>query len=176
MPIRRLLLVIAALIILTLGGAAVFASAPNPNRLEVYTTWTSAAERPGLDALIDDFRAQHPAVDVVDFSVAVGTGTDGAIVSRQRLAAGNPPDVIQVRTGATLRELIADGELADVTGVVTGTGILDSLPDELRSAVSHEGHIYALPLAIHRANLMWTNYGRPALRRHPAIRTRELHR
>ncbi len=160
MRTRRHLLGIAALSILLVACTSP-ADGPDPDdpeQLEVFTTWTSPAEKAGLTALLDLFRDAHPGMTIFDSSIAVGVGGDGDAALQARLEAGNAPDSAQVRAGARLDQLVASRLLEDVGTIVDASGLGEALPAVLSHAIATPDGTFAVPVAIHRANVVWVGY------------------
>jgi multiple sugar transport system substrate-binding protein len=80
--------------------------------LEIRFGWSTIAERDGFKALVDDFHAANPDVQVhlaLDERTAVRRALPGL------LAGDAPPDVINSAAGEPLRELARRAELDDVS-------------------------------------------------------------
>jgi glucose/mannose transport system substrate-binding protein len=125
------------------------------DQVEVFSWWTGAGEQEGLDAMIADFKAKNPTIDVVNAAVAGGAGTNAKAILANRLQAGNPPDSYQRHAGLELADDIKAGKVEDLTKLYEAQGWKDKLPKGLLDAITIDGKIYSVPVNIHRANLMW---------------------
>jgi glucose/mannose transport system substrate-binding protein len=125
------------------------------DQVEVFSWWTGAGEQEGLDAMIADFKAKNPTIDVVNAAVAGGAGTNAKAILANRLQAGNPPDSYQRHAGLELADDIKAGKVEDLTKLYEAQGWKDKLPKGLLEAITIDGKIYSVPVNIHRANLIW---------------------
>jgi glucose/mannose transport system substrate-binding protein len=128
---------------------------PARDKVEVFSWWTGAGEQEGLDAMIADFKAKNPTIDVENAAVAGGAGTNAKAILATRLQAGNPPDSYQRHAGLELADDIKAGKVEDLTKLYEAQGWKDKLPKGLLEAITIDGKIYSVPVNIHRANLMW---------------------
>jgi glucose/mannose transport system substrate-binding protein len=121
----------------------------------VFSWWTGAGEQEGLDAMIADFKAKNPGVEVINAAVSGGAGTNAKAILANRLQAGNPPDSYQRHAGLELADDIKANKLEDLTKLYEAQGWKDKLPKGLLEAITIDGKIYSVPVNIHRANLIW---------------------
>ncbi|MCV2395446.1 ABC transporter substrate-binding protein [Actinotalea sp. M2MS4P-6] len=160
---RRAALAAAAVTALLATAACSAPAAPaepeptSGTEVEVFTWWASGQEKLALDTLVQAFRAEHPEVTYVDAAVAGGAGSLAKDVLASRLANGDPPDTFQVHGGAELAAHVAAGDVAPLTSLVDGTGLAEALGPQVRDLVSVDGTVYAIPVDVHRANLLWAN-------------------
>lgn len=85
-------------------------------------------------------------------------------VLRRRLFEGDPPDSFQVNAGSDLMQWVLVNQ---VDARESRLRALDELPDlpaastpwpaPLRAALSHDGHVYAVPANVHRVNEIFFN-------------------
>ncbi|MDP3479155.1 MAG: extracellular solute-binding protein, partial [Desulfoprunum sp.] len=64
-------------------------------KLEIFTWW-AGDEGPALQALIDQYKAANPKVEVVNATVTGGSGVNAKAVLKTRMLGGEPPDSFQV--------------------------------------------------------------------------------
>jgi len=138
------------------GPASTAASAPTRN-LEVLSWWTSGSERAALNVLLDDFRTAHPGVDVRNVAVAGGGGSNAHVVLANRLLGGDPPDVWQTHPGASIKQYIDAGQIADVSSIYQRDNLSSAIRPDLRRAVSEDGKQYGVSTGAHRINVLWFN-------------------
>lgn len=138
------------------GPASTATSAPTRN-LEVLSWWTSGSERAALNVLLDDFRTAHPGVDVRNVAVAGGGGSNAHVVLANRLLGGDPPDVWQTHPGASIKQYIDAGQIADVSSIYQRDNLSSAIRPDLRRAVSEDGKQYGVSTGAHRINVLWFN-------------------
>lgn len=143
---RKLLVLLAALV-----GSTALAQ----NQLEIFSWW-AGDEGPALEALIDEFNAQHPDIEVINATVTGGAGVNARAVLKTRMLGGDPPDSFQVHAGQELigTWVVAD-RMEDLTDLFTEQGWLDVFPDGLMSLISTDDGIWSVPVNIHRSNVLW---------------------
>jgi glucose/mannose transport system substrate-binding protein len=145
-----------ALLLAGCGGPASTATSAPTRNLEVLSWWTSGSERAALNVLLDDFRTAHPGVDVRNAAVAGGGGSNAHVVLANRLLGGDPPDVWQTHPGASIKQYIDAGQIADVSSIYQRDNLSSIRPD-LRRAVSEDGKQYGVSTGAHRINVLWFN-------------------
>lgn len=126
-------------------------------QVEVFTWWASGGEKLAMDVLVQRFHAEHPDVTYVDGSVVGGAGSVAKDVLSSRLANDDPPDTFQVHGGAELAARVAAGQVQPLTDLYDRLGLADVLPPAVLDQVSVDGVPYAVPVDVHRANLVWAN-------------------
>lgn len=146
-----LLLIVA--VVLALTGA--YTAQAQGGKLEIYSWW-AGDEAPALDALLKLYKEQNPNVEVINATVAGGSGVNARAVLKTRMLGGDPPDSFQVHAGW---ELIGTYVKADrmepLTELFTSEGWLDKFPKDLIDLLSYNGDIWSVPVNIHRSNVMW---------------------
>jgi glucose/mannose transport system substrate-binding protein len=126
-------------------------------QLEVFSWWTGGGEAHGLDALIKIWNKAHPTMHVKNSAVAGGAGTNAKAVLAQRLAAKKPPDSFQGHAGAELQDYIKAGQLEQIDFIYKKYGLRKVFPAQLVNQITYKGHLYSVPVNIHRANVLWYN-------------------
>jgi glucose/mannose transport system substrate-binding protein len=125
--------------------------------LEVLSWWTSGSESAALNALFDDFRKTNPGVNIENAAVAGGGGSNAQVVLATRLQDNNPPDVWQTHPGASIRQYIDGGLVADVSSVYQQDKLASAIPKAMLQAVSKDGKEYGVSTGAHRVNMLWFN-------------------
>jgi glucose/mannose transport system substrate-binding protein len=119
-------------------------------------SWWAGDEAPALDALLAVFKAKYPGIEVTNATVAGGSGTNAKAVLKTRMLGGQPPDSFQVHAG---QELIGTWVVADpmepLDDLFAKEGWDKAFPAGLISLLSHDGHIWSVPVNIHRSNVLW---------------------
>ncbi|MGZ8794905.1 MAG: ABC transporter substrate-binding protein [Gaiellaceae bacterium] len=127
------------------------------SELAVFSWWTGGGEAHGLQALIKIWNKQHPNVPFKNETVAGGAGSNAKAVLAQRLAAHKPPDSFQGHAGAELLDYIKAGQLEPIDSVFKKYGLNKIMPSQLIQQITYKGHLYSVPVNIHRANVLWYN-------------------
>jgi glucose/mannose transport system substrate-binding protein len=146
-----------ALLLAGCGGPASTATTNPTHNLEVVSWWTSGSERAALNVLLDDFRTAHPGVDVRNAAVAGGGGSNAHVVLANRLLGGDPPDVWQTHPGASIRQYIDAGQIADVSSIYQRDHLSSAIRPDLRQVISQDGKAYGVSTGAHRINMLWFN-------------------
>lgn len=123
--------------------------------LEIFSWW-AGDEAPALEALIELYEEQHPNVDVINATVAGGSGINARAVLKTRMLGGDPPDSFQVHAGQELiGTWVAADRMEDISFIFESEGWSEVFPDELMSLISTEEGIWSVPVNIHRSNVLW---------------------
>ena len=126
-------------------------------QLSVFSWWTGGGEAAGLEKLIKIWNKQHPECPFKNETVAGGAGTNAKAVLAQRLKAGNPPDSFQGHAGSELRDYIKAKQIVPIDFIYKAAGFQKVMPASLLSQIRYKGHLYSVPVNIHRANVLWYN-------------------
>jgi glucose/mannose transport system substrate-binding protein len=141
---------LAGLSMLTVGGAS-------DDQLEVYSWWTGPGEEEGLAAMAEAFEAANPGIRFVNAAVSGGAGSNAKAILASRLLANDPPDSYQRHAGLELLDDVRSGKVQDLTDLYEQQGWRKVFPKGLLDNLTIDGKIYAVPVNIHRANLIWYN-------------------
>ena len=135
-------------------GAAPAAAAPS-GELEIYSWW-AGDEGPALEALITEYNVRYPDVEVINATVAGGSGVEAKAVLKTRMLGGDPPDTFQVHAGQELigTWVVAD-RMEDLTFLYEEQGWFNKYPQGLIDMMSTADGIWSVPVNIHRSNVMW---------------------
>jgi glucose/mannose transport system substrate-binding protein len=164
-PKKRLptsvIIALTAIIAALVAGAAVYfyvqAARPRANLLEIYHWWTSGGEKAAIDALVKVFQSKYPDVGVIQSPVAGGAGYVMKAVMKSMVAAGEAPDAFQMHAGYEMKPYIDAGYLDTIDELWAQEGWEKVFPPVVRDMVNWGGHYYAVPVNIHRANVLWYN-------------------
>jgi glucose/mannose transport system substrate-binding protein len=127
------------------------------SQLQVFSWWTGGGEAHGLEKLIAIWNKQHPGTPFKNETVAGGAGSNAKAVLAQRLAAKKPPDSFQGHAGAELLDYIKAGQVEPIDFIYKKYGFAKIMPKQLISQITYKGHLYSVPVNIHRANVLWYN-------------------
>jgi glucose/mannose transport system substrate-binding protein len=150
--------IVAILLVATVFGMPLYfhsAGGPGDKQVEVYSWWTGPGEEDGLRALISDFQKRNPGAHVVNAAVSGGAGTNAKAILATRLLANDPPDSYQRHAGLELADDVRSGKVEDLTALFGQQGWTKAIPPGLLQKLTIDGKIYAVPVDIHRANLIW---------------------
>ncbi|GGM73498.1 sugar ABC transporter substrate-binding protein [Dactylosporangium sucinum] len=152
-------LAIASLLLVSLlAGLSMCAIRGASNdQLEVYSWWTGPGEEEGLAAMAKAFEAANPGVRFVNAAVSGGAGSNAKAILASRLLANDPPDSYQRHAGLELLDDVRSGKVHDVSDLYDEQGWREVFPKGLLDNLTIDGKIYAVPVNIHRANLLWYN-------------------
>jgi len=138
------------------SGASLQAGAAK--KLEIFSWWTAGGEADGLNAMFGIYKKRFPGVEIINATVAGGAGTNAKAVLKTRMQGGDPPDSFQVHGGAELVDTwVKPGLLEPVSTVYKGEGWTNVMPKDLVDMISSQGEQYAVPVNVHRGNVMWYN-------------------
>jgi glucose/mannose transport system substrate-binding protein len=127
------------------------------SQLEVFSWWTGGGEFHGLQALIKIWNKNHPNTPFKNETVAGGAGSNAKAVLAQRLAAHKPPDSFQGHAGAELQDYIKAGQVEPIDFIYKKYKFNKIMPAQLIKQITYKGHLYSVPVNIHRANILWYN-------------------
>lgn len=126
--------------------------------VEIFSWWTGAGEEAGLLAILELFEEAHPDIEVVNAAVAGGAGTNAKAVLASRMQADDPPGTFQVHGGSELNDgWVAAGKMEPIDDLFESEGWMEKFPKDLIDLVSKDGHIYSVPVNIHRGNVIFYN-------------------
>jgi len=126
-------------------------------QLQVFSWWTGGGEAAGLAKLIKNWNQTNASCKFKNETVAGGAGTNAKAVLAQRLAAHKPPDSFQGHAGAELRDYIKAGQVEPIDFIYKKYHFDKVMPKSLVSQIKSNGHLYSVPVNIHRANVLWYN-------------------
>ena len=129
-------------------------------KLEIFSWWTSPGEVEALNALYGAFRSSYSDVEIVNAALAGGTGAGGNMkaVLQTRMLAGQPPDSFQVHLGHELIDShVKAGRMEPIDFLYDSEGWNRAFPEQLLGISEADGHQWAVPVNIHRSNVLWYN-------------------
>jgi len=166
--VKAIYTIIAAVIItaLVVGGAVYYLLSPAPSAdvVEIYHWWTSGGEAAAINALVDVFKAKYPDVAVIQSPVAGGAGYVFQAVIKPLVLAGEAPDAFQMHAGYEGKPYYDGGYLDPITSLWSDEKWADVIPKVVQDMVKFGNDYYAVPVNIHRPNVVW--YNKPLLTAH----------
>lgn len=128
----------------------------HPQLVELFSWWTAPGEAEALQALVDSHKLVEPNARI--FNAAAASGTRAQQILDERLAKNDPPDLFQ-ENAHDVRAFLKQnpGKLQALDGLFDSLGLRQKVLPEVINDVSIDGHIYSLPLNIHRENALFYN-------------------
>lgn len=123
----------------------------------VFTWWADGSEKKGLDALEKMFAQKYPNDTFKNLAVSGGSGSNAKAKLASDLKNGNPPGSFQGHAGAELTDYIDNEQIEPVDDIIKELGGESVFPKTLTDRLTVDGHIYSVPVDIHRANVVWAN-------------------
>jgi glucose/mannose transport system substrate-binding protein len=144
-----------------LGAAPALHAAPREAagslKLTIYHWWTSPAETAAFQALVDLCGKKHPEVSVTG-ATAPGGGALAMFPLVSDLArAGRAPGTFQLNAGYAMQPFLDAGLLDPIDTLWASEGLERVVPQVVRDLSRFDGHYYAVPIGVHRKNLIWYN-------------------
>lgn len=139
------------------GGGSSDESSGKAIKLDILSWWTAGGEADALNAVIAGFSEEHPDIKIENSAVAGGGGANSQAVLSTRLQGGDPPVVFQAQGGPDLLRWQSAGYLDKLDDLYEENGWYDVYPKELIEMNTIDGHIYGLPMNVHRNNVIWYN-------------------
>ena len=160
---KTVLYVTVAVIItaLVVGGGVWYVVRPKEDVVEIYHWWTSGGEKAAIDALVDVFEARYPDVFVKQTPVAGGAGYVMKALMKSLVLAGEAPDAFQMHAGYEGKPYFDADYFDPISDLWTAEGWKDVIPDVVEDMCKFDGEYYAIPVNIHRVNVVW--YNKPLL-------------
>jgi glucose/mannose transport system substrate-binding protein len=119
-------------------------------------SWWAGDEGPALEALIREYSANNPGVEVINATVTGGPGVNAKAVLKTRMLGGDPPGSFQVHAGQELiGTWVAAERMLDLTPLFEAEGWMDVFPQDLLDLIGTERGIWSVPVNVHRSNVMW---------------------
>ena len=166
-PKKQTIIIVLIAVLATAGIAAgvtyviVFQppeTAEEVDALEIYHWWTSGGEAAAITALIDEFEVLYPTTTVQEVQIAGGGGFEMRVKIKTLMLAGQPPDTFQIHNGYEWT-IFYDAGLLDNIDHIWTTALKAAVPDVVEDiSKGPDGHYYAVPVNIHRSNVLWFNY------------------
>jgi len=129
-------------------------------KLEIFSWWTSGGEVEALNGLYNVFKSKYPNIEIVNSAIAGGTSSGGDMkaVLQTRMMGGDPPESFQVHLGGELIDpYLVNNLMEPVDFIYDSEGFRKVFPKGVIDVATYKGHLYAVPVNIHRANVLWYN-------------------
>lgn len=138
------------------GNIDLLFAKPAGGQLLVGNWWTSGGEFAGINAVYELYKKQYPGVEVIHAGIAGGGGVNFQAANLTKLQAGDPFDVFMLHAGKEVIQYDPEKYLTPVEDIVEeGEGAV--MPKDLKDLLTYKGHMWTVPLNIHRGNVLWVN-------------------
>lgn len=141
----------------TAASAEGGSTAATSGKLEIFSWWTNGGEATGLEEMFKIYKQQNPGVEVVNATVAGGAGTNAKAVLQTRLQGGQPPDSWQLHAGREALSYVNANQMEPLTQFFKEQGLDKVMPKLLLDQITINGDVWAVPVNIHRSNMLWYN-------------------
>jgi glucose/mannose transport system substrate-binding protein len=133
-----------------------FAAGP-AGKLVVGSWWTAGGEAEGLNGMFSIYEEKYPDVEIVNATVAGGSGVNFKAILKPRLIGGNPPDTFQLHAGLEVETYSPEQYLEPVDDIYASEGLEQVFPPDLLTLLKYKDHYWGVPVNIHRSNVLWYN-------------------
>ncbi len=140
-------------IILTLLGTLAIMAA----QFSIYDWWTAGGEKQAITAELNYFQELYPGIKIVQNPVAGGAGVNMQAVIKSLIFAGLPPTTFQVHAGWEMYQYASANLLTPITKLWENEGWTKVFPKRIAELCMYKGQYYAVPMDVHRANMIWYN-------------------
>lgn len=124
--------------------------------VEIFSWWVAPGEAEAFAALVNLNKQLHPGARV--FNAAADSGNDARALLAQRLSDNKPPDLFQQNAHDIASFLAANpGTLASLDDFLEGQGLDQAIQPDVLKDVTVDGHVYGMPVNIHRENSLFYN-------------------
>jgi raffinose/stachyose/melibiose transport system substrate-binding protein len=143
---RRALMATAVLV------ASATTALAEPVKLDFWTEFSAAPEKPVLDEIVADFNKANPDI-VVKHTGFENTPYETTL--KTSFAGGNPADIVELNGGSNMFQYAEAGGLLDLSDFVAARK--DKIAPGLESWYTFGGKQYGVPLGLSVGNLLWYN-------------------
>lgn len=124
--------------------------------VDMFSAWTAPGEAEAFQALIDTHRIAHPEARM--FNAAASSGSKAREILEGRLRNHKPPDLLQENAHDLRATVVREpGLYAKLDDLIDDHGLRTAILPEILGDVTVNGHIYAMPVNIHRENALFYN-------------------
>lgn len=133
-------------------------SASASSKVDIFSWWTGVASSKALDSFFKAYQAKYPHITVVNDAVSGGAGSNAKAVLATRMNDNKPPSTFQVHVGnGSLKSYVQAGQLAPLNSLFKQQGWYRVYPKSLLNLATFKGKIYAVPVDMQRANVVFYN-------------------
>lgn len=126
-------------------------------QFSIYDWWTAGGEKQAVEAELNYFQQLYPNISIAQNPVAGGAGVNMQAVIKSLIFAGLPPTTFQVHAGWEMYQYASANLLTPITDLWNSEGWTQVFPKRIQELCSYDGKFYAVPMDVHRANMLWYN-------------------
>ncbi len=127
-------------------------------KVEIYCAWNDDFNCLARAKLYELLKNKYPNVEIINAHIACYNKNDINNLLIKRILEVNPPDIFQVHCGPELiNNLVKTGSVSSITNLLNDMDIMKKINPQILKMYSYEGEVYALPLTIHRGNVVFYN-------------------
>lgn len=149
--------IVGHLAVLSIVAGCGTAEPPKAHKVEIFSWWVSGGEVDALNALLRVYTDKNPGTSVTNSAV---TGSDYAREQLQgRMIKGFPPDTFQCSSRPDIMRWVlyngiddSQSKMEPLDDLAAANNWRTAIPKEVLDSVSYAGHVYAIPVNIHRLN------------------------
>ena len=128
------------------------------NESEVYCYWKGGNDGYARYKLFETFKSKFPELNIVHANIICHPQKNTSNLLLERIFKGNPPDILQVHSGAELiNKFVKNNAVEPLTSLLKKWDLLDKYNPMLLKMFSYKGEVYSLPVSIHRGNIIFYN-------------------
>jgi glucose/mannose transport system substrate-binding protein len=129
---------------------------PEEVQIELFSWWVNPGEAEALQVLMDLNKQSFPHERI--YNRAADSGPNAVQELSSRLVGNDPPDVFQ-QNAHDMRKFLAEnpGKIQMLDEIFSAEELTDVVVEEVLEDVSVDGHIYSMPVNIHRENSLFYN-------------------
>jgi len=142
---------------MTLNGPESPAEERSDRQLEIYSPWTVGGEREAVDALVEVFQQQNPGFEVINPADSDLSHPELFALFTERMQKQQPFDSFPAYPGDEILNYVILGQVEPLTQFFQDQGLDRVIPQPLVEQITIKGEIYAIPLNVHRSNVLWYN-------------------
>jgi glucose/mannose transport system substrate-binding protein len=134
---------------------------PEIEAVNFYHWWVSPGESAALQALINVFANKYPGVAILPTSVSGKNEGGGSFelfnVVQPMILAGQAPDAFQMNGGYSGQRYVDGDYLEKIDEIWESENLEEVTHLIVQEICKFNGHYYAIPVNIHRTNVIWYN-------------------
>lgn len=125
--------------------------------VNVYHWWTAGGEKEAIEAALEILRSRYPNIQVLSNAIPGGAG--GAMVMKVKIlmVTGNAPETFQAHPGFEIQPYTDSDLLLPLNDLWSYAHITERLLPGIAELCQVEGTYYAVPIGIHKCNVIWYN-------------------
>ena len=128
------------------------------NEFEVHSYWKGGYDGFARNKLFEIFKSQFPGINIVHANITCYPEGKMNNLLLERIYKGNPPNILQVHSGPELiNKFVKNNAVEPLTSLLKKWDLMDKYNPMLLKMSSYKGEVYALPVIMHRGNIIFYN-------------------